>query len=157
MYLYFWSILQNVAEVGLVLSTENSKPIRGKKKQTELWWSKRMPQTNTNVNWEIQPASILCKLKLSFQIFCTKVCLDGYSNMLELVQWGFIFWGTHEYLSPFFFVKFILLMVNDSGQYEAFQRENVVVHYFTLNVISWKQSCDLGVTAAVKKIYKLLL
>ena len=34
LYLYFWPILQNAAEMyGLVLPTENSKSIRGKKKQ----------------------------------------------------------------------------------------------------------------------------
>ena len=51
----------------------------------------------------------------------------------------------------------LLLMDKAPGHFEAFQGENVVVSFFTLNVTSWKQPCDLGVIAAVKKRYKILL
>ena len=51
----------------------------------------------------------------------------------------------------------VLLMDNDLGLFEEFQRENVVVHHFIPNVTSWKQPCDLGVIAAVKKRYNFLL
>ena len=47
----------------------------------------------------------------------------------------------------------ILLNVQELN-WENFQRENVVVRCFTLNVTSWKRPCNLGVAAAVKKIYK---
>ena len=36
-------------------------------------------------------------------------------------------------------------------------RGNALVRYFTDNVTSWKQPCDLGIIAAVKKRYKCLL
>ena len=60
----------------------------------------------------------------------------------------------------------LLLMDNAQGNFEGsmlnvhelnwenFQRENVVVRCFTLNVTSWKRPCNLGVAAAVKKINK---
>ena len=48
----------------------------------------------------------------------------------------------------------IKLMNNDPGNFEACQRGNVLVSYFTLNVKSWKLPCDLGNFAAVKKRYK---
>ena len=57
-------------------------------------------QTSINVNWEIQHVSMLCKPNISSQICCTKVCLDGHSNMLELDQWGFLSWCTQKILSP---------------------------------------------------------
>ena len=50
----------------------------------------------------------------------------------------------------------VLLMDNDRGYFEAFQRENIVMCYFTPNLISWKQPCDLGVIAVVKNRYKFL-
>ena len=48
-------------------------------------------------------------------------------------------------------------MENDPGDFETFEKENVVVLYFIPNVTSWKQPCILGLIAAVKKRYKLLL
>ena len=107
-------------------------------------------QTFINVNWE-KLASMLCKPNMSSQICCTNVCLDGHSNMLELFQGVFISWGTKEKLSP------SSLAYNDPGQFEAFQVENIVVHYFTSNVTSWKQPCGLGVIPAVKKRYKFFV
>ena len=57
-------------------------------------------QTSINVNWKIQQASMLCKRNMSSQICCTKKFLDEHSNMLELVQWVFLPWGTQENWSP---------------------------------------------------------
>ena len=51
----------------------------------------------------------------------------------------------------------VLLNNNDPRHFEEIERENVVVRYFTSNVISWKQPYHLGVIAAVKKRYKFLL
>jgi len=51
----------------------------------------------------------------------------------------------------------VFLMDNDPAHCEAFQRENVVVRYFTPNVTSWKQPCDLEVIAYDKKRYKFLI
>ena len=47
-------------------------------------------------------------------------------------------------------------MDNAPGHFETFQRENVAVHFFPPNVTSWKQPCDLGMIAALKKRYKFL-
>ena len=78
---------------------------------------------------------MLCEPNMSPQICCIKEYLDGHSKMLECM---------HE-------TPVILLMDNDSENFEAFQRENVVVRYFTPNLTSCKQPYDLGVIAAVKK------
>ena len=45
----------------------------------------------------------------------------------------------------------LLLMENDPEDFEAFQRKNIMVLYFTPDVASWKQPFDLGVIVATKK------
>ena len=93
-----------------------------------------LSQNSINVNWEIQHASMLCKPNMSFQICCTKVCLDGHSNMLKLV---------HEVFYPEVWRIICHIVVfpmdNNPGYFEEILRENVVVRYFTPNVTSWKQ------------------
>ena len=49
----------------------------------------------------------------------------------------------------------LLLIDNAPGNFETFQRENVVVRLFLPNVTNWKQPCDLGVF--VKKRNKFLV
>ena len=51
----------------------------------------------------------------------------------------------------------VLLMDNAPGNFEAFKKENVMVCYFTPNVISWKHLWYLGVIAVVKNKYKFLI
>ena len=82
----------------------------------------------------------LCEPNMSSQICCTKVCLDGHFNMLELVQWGFLSWDTQENLVTQFFSLWVMV-------------QTILRH---LNVTSWKQPCDLGVIAAVKNRFKFL-
>ena len=76
---------------GMVLPTENSKSIRGKKnaKGTVVICvnAHLLSRTYINVNWVIQQASMLCK---SSKRCCIKVCINGHSNMMELVEWGFL-------------------------------------------------------------------
>ena len=48
----------------------------------------------------------------------------------------------------------LLLMDNAPGKFETFQREKVVMRLYLINVTNWKQPCDLGVIADVKKRYK---
>ena len=50
----------------------------------------------------------------------------------------------------------LLLMDNAPGHFEAFERDNVTVVFFPPNCTSWKQPCDLGIIAALKKRYKYL-
>ena len=50
----------------------------------------------------------------------------------------------------------LLLLDNAPGHFEAFTRENVTVHFLPHNVTSWKQPCDLGIIAALKKRCKFL-
>ena len=59
-----------------------------------------LSQTSINVNWEIQKASMFFIPKMSSQICCTNVWMDRHFNLLELVQWGFLCWGTQKNLSP---------------------------------------------------------
>ena len=47
----------------------------------------------------------------------------------------------------------LLLIDNAPGNFETFQRENVVVRLFPPNVTAWKQTCNLGDIAAIKKRY----
>ena len=51
----------------------------------------------------------------------------------------------------------LLVIDNAPGLVKVFQRENLVVRYVIPNVTSWKQPCDLGVFAAIRKRYKFLL
>ena len=46
-------------------------------------------------------------------------------------------------------------MDNDQGNFEAFQKENVVLVFFTPNIKRCKRPCNLGVIAAVIMWYKL--
>ena len=50
----------------------------------------------------------------------------------------------------------LLLMDNAPGHFPAFQRNNVKVEFFPPNCTSWKQPCDMGIIAALKKRYKYL-
>ena len=50
----------------------------------------------------------------------------------------------------------LLLMDNAPGHFVAFEKNNVKVVFFPPNCTSWKQPCDLGIIAALKKRYKYL-
>jgi hypothetical protein len=50
----------------------------------------------------------------------------------------------------------LLLMHNASGHFDAFERKNIRVVFFPPNCTSWKQPCDMGIIAALKKRYKYL-
>ncbi|KAI6648197.1 hypothetical protein LOD99_12006 [Oopsacas minuta] len=47
--------------------------------------------------------------------------------------------------------RVLLLMDNASGHFQAFERNNVRVVFFPPNCTSWKQPCDMGIIAALKK------
>ena len=47
-------------------------------------------------------------------------------------------------------------MDNDPGHFAGFERGNVKVEFFPPNCTSWKQPCDIGLIAALKKRYKYL-
>jgi hypothetical protein len=51
---------------------------------------------------------------------------------------------------------FLLLMDNAPGHFDAFERDNIRVVFFPSNCTSWKQPCDMGIIAALKKQYKYL-
>ncbi|XP_065668027.1 jerky protein homolog-like [Hydra vulgaris] len=50
----------------------------------------------------------------------------------------------------------LLLFDNAPGHFEAFERNLVKVVFFPPNCTSWKQPCDMGIIAALKKRYKYL-
>ena len=50
----------------------------------------------------------------------------------------------------------LLLMDNAPGHFATFERGNVKVEFFPPNCTSWKQPCDMGIIAALKKRYKYL-
>ena len=50
----------------------------------------------------------------------------------------------------------LLLMDNAPGHFAGFERGNVKVEFFPPNCTSWKQPCDMGIIAALKKRYKYL-
>jgi len=50
----------------------------------------------------------------------------------------------------------LLLMDNASGHFDAFERDNICVVFFPPNCTSWKQPCDMGIIATLKKRYKYL-
>ena len=52
--------------------------------------------------------------------------------------------------------RVLLLMDNAPGHFECFERDNVKVAFSPANCTSWKQPCDLGIIAALKKRYKYL-
>jgi hypothetical protein len=47
-------------------------------------------------------------------------------------------------------------MDNASGHFEAFECDNIQIVFFPPNCTSWKQLCDMGIIAALKKQYKYL-
>jgi hypothetical protein len=50
----------------------------------------------------------------------------------------------------------LLIMDNAPGHFEAFEEDNIRVVFFPPNVTSWKQPCDQGIIAALKKRAKCL-
>ncbi|XP_065658634.1 jerky protein homolog-like [Hydra vulgaris] len=50
----------------------------------------------------------------------------------------------------------LLLLDNAHGHFEALERNLVKVVFFPPNCTSWKQPCDMGIIAALKKRYKYL-
>jgi hypothetical protein len=52
--------------------------------------------------------------------------------------------------------RVLLLLDNAPGHFEAFERDNVRVIFFPPNCISWKQPCDMGIIAVLKKRFKYL-
>ncbi|KAF5185902.1 Tigger transposable element-derived protein [Thalictrum thalictroides] len=52
--------------------------------------------------------------------------------------------------------RVLLLMDNAPGHFEAFERNGITVAFFPPNCTSWKQPCDMGIIAALKKRYKYL-
>jgi hypothetical protein len=47
--------------------------------------------------------------------------------------------------------RVLLIMDNAPGHFEAFEEGNIQVVFFPLNCTSWKQPCDQGIIAALKK------
>jgi len=47
-------------------------------------------------------------------------------------------------------------MDNAPGHFDAFERDNIRVVFFPPNCTSWKQPCDMGIIATLKKRYKYL-
>ncbi len=52
--------------------------------------------------------------------------------------------------------RVLLLLDNAPGHFEAFERNNVRIVFFPPNCTSWKQPCDMGIIAALKKRFKYL-
>jgi hypothetical protein len=50
----------------------------------------------------------------------------------------------------------LLLLDNAPGHFEAFECDNVRIVFFPPNCTSWKQPCDMGIIAALKKRFKYL-
>jgi len=50
----------------------------------------------------------------------------------------------------------LLLMDNAPRHFDAFRHDNICVVFFPPNYTSWKQPCDMGIIAALKKRYKYL-
>ena len=46
--------------------------------------------------------------------------------------------------------------MNNPGHFPSFERNNIKVVFFPPNCSSWKQPCDMGIIAALKKRYKYL-
>ena len=109
--------------------------------------------TSIIVNWEIQQDSMLWKPNMSTQICWPKACLYWHSNTLELVQLGFLSWGTQKNLSPT-----SVAYGQCSRAFWDISKGECCSAYFSsqCNKLE-KQPCNLGVIAAVKKIYKCLL
>jgi hypothetical protein len=52
--------------------------------------------------------------------------------------------------------RVLLLLDNAPGHFEAFERNNVRIVFFPPNCTSWKQPCDMGKIATLKKRFKYL-
>jgi hypothetical protein len=52
--------------------------------------------------------------------------------------------------------RVLLLLDNAPGHFEAFERDNVKIIFFPPNCTSWKQPCDMGIIATLKKRFKYL-
>jgi hypothetical protein len=52
--------------------------------------------------------------------------------------------------------RVLLLLDNAPGHFEAFERDNVRIVFFPPNCTSWKQPCNMGIIAALKKRFKYL-
>ena len=52
--------------------------------------------------------------------------------------------------------RVLLVLDNAPGHFDAFERDNIRVVFFPPNCTSWKQPCDMGIIAALKKRYKYL-
>ena len=52
--------------------------------------------------------------------------------------------------------RVLLLLDNAPGHFEAFERDYVRIVFFPPNCTSWKQPCDMGIIAALKKRFKYL-
>ncbi len=52
--------------------------------------------------------------------------------------------------------RVLLLLDNALGHFEAFERDNVRIIFFPPNCTSWKQPCDMGIIATLKKRFKYL-
>ncbi len=50
----------------------------------------------------------------------------------------------------------LLLMDNAPGHFDTFEHDNIRIVFFPPNCTSWKQPCDMGIIAALKKWYKYL-
>jgi hypothetical protein len=50
--------------------------------------------------------------------------------------------------------RVLLLLDNAPGHFEAFECNNVRIVFFPPNCTSWKQPCDMGIIAALKKRFK---
>jgi len=52
--------------------------------------------------------------------------------------------------------RVLLVLDNAPRHFEAFERNNVRIVFFPSNCTSWKQPCDMGIIAALKKRFKYL-
>jgi hypothetical protein len=52
--------------------------------------------------------------------------------------------------------RVLLLLDNALGHFEVFEHDNVTIVFFPPNCTSWKQPCDMGIIAALKKRFKYL-
>ena len=52
--------------------------------------------------------------------------------------------------------RVLLLLDNAPGHFDAFERDNIRIAFFPPNCTSWKQPCDMGIIAALKKRSKYL-
>ncbi len=52
--------------------------------------------------------------------------------------------------------RVLLLLDNAPGHFEAFECDNVRIVFFPPKCTSWKQPCDMGIIAALKKRFKYL-